>query len=205
MLLSKLGCSFRVEPVQVNENPLQGEVPADYVQRMAREKAHQFKALTEDTFVLAADTIVVDEEKILGKPASPLVAMEMLKQLKGKDHKVISALVLMRLSDRKEASRLCWTTVTMRDYTEAEIESYIASGDPFDKAGAYAIQHSGFRPVLKIEGCFTNVVGLPICHLVQLFEESGIMYHNLQKASCVDRRFDRPGQVYVCSFTTENL
>ncbi len=172
-LLASLGIAFEIVKPDIDETQHPGEPPYDYVHRLSREKAAAVAAqiaapawvLAADTVViLAADTIGVLEGDILGKPADEHEARAMLRRLRGRDHVVCTALTLLRLGDapRDPDTRLTRTTVTMREYTDDEINAYIATGDPFDKAGSYAIQHEGFRPVARIDGSHTNVVGLPI-------------------------------------------
>ncbi|MCL4254695.1 MAG: Maf family protein, partial [Anaerolineae bacterium] len=122
--------------------------------------------LAADTIViLSADTIGITESgELLGKPEGADMARDMLMRLRNRPHVVITAFTLLRLGDTPvRYADFVQTRVFMRDYTDAEIEAYIATGDPFDKAGGYAIQHNGFMPVERIEGCYNNVVGLPLC------------------------------------------
>lgn len=162
-------------PVEVDENPRQGESGEEYVLRLAENKARASAALIAgDAVVVAADTCVVGGDDLLGKPADASEAAVMLRRLRGKVHQVYSALAVMRLPDGALVTDLCVTDVPMREYSDQEMLDYIASGDPFDKAGAYAIQHSGFHPVEKMEGCFANVMGLPLCHLQRSLMLMGI-------------------------------
>ncbi len=177
-LITAAGWAFRVLPSQIDERPLPKESPGDYVLRLAREKAWtSFLQLSEaertGNLVLAADTAVVDNEAILGKPATSAEAETMLRLLRGRTHQVFTALALFDTETLKWYQDLCVTQVTLRAYTDNEIIDYIASGDPFDKAGGYAIQHSAFRPVAKLQGCAANVMGLPVCHLNRLMEKCG--------------------------------
>ncbi len=166
-LLSLVGQRYRVVPADVDETPRTGEKPKDYVTRLALEKARvAAKAIAGgEAVILAADTTVVFGGRILGKPADAAEAGQILKQLRGKTHLVYTALALLRLPEHSLLTDFAETEVPMRNYTDAEIEEYIASGDPLDKAGAYAIQHTGFHPVASMQGCFANVIGLPLCHL----------------------------------------
>jgi septum formation protein len=173
-LLASLGIAFVVLKPEIDEVQQPGERPLDYVRRLSVEKAQAVAAraaapalvLAADTVViLAADTIGVLDGDILGKPSNADEARAMLKRLRGRAHIVCTALTLVRLNGsapHHQITELTQTLVHMRDYTDGEIEAYIATGDPFDKAGSYAIQHEGFRPVARIEGSHTNVVGLPI-------------------------------------------
>lgn len=175
-LLATLSIPFTIHKPDIDESQRAAELPLDYVRRLSREKAAQVAArLAESAMVLAADTVVIlgadtmgiDEQGvILGKPAHADEARDMLRQLRGRVHQVCTALTLLPLHEtRSPLTLLTRTNVLMRDYTDAEIEAYIATGDPFDKAGSYAIQHPTFQPVARIDGCYSNVVGLPMCTL----------------------------------------
>lgn len=175
-LITSLGIQFAIIKSDVDETQYPGEPPLDYVRRLSVEKAEAAAAkaapgvvLAADTVViLAADTIGVDEQgEILGKPVDADDAREMLRRLRGRDHLVCTAITVLRVEPDgilpKTITELTCTTVTMRHYNDDEIDAYIASGDPFDKAGSYAIQNAAFHPVARIDGCYNNVVGLPLC------------------------------------------
>jgi septum formation protein len=166
-----VGYSFSVEPASIQEDVLPGEVPSAYVLRIARSKALavQQRGFAEH-LIVAADTAVVDGALILGKPVDLADAGSMLRRLRGRTHQVLTAIVVMHPKSRREESDICTTWVSMRQYEDAEIAAYIDSGDPFDKAGAYAIQHPQFHPVERLEGCITNVMGLPVCRLAKLLQ-----------------------------------
>lgn len=169
------GWMFSFAPAEIDERPLPGEQPNDYVLRLAMEKARATASrLPPDAVVIAADTTVVDGADILGKPGDAGEAEVMLRRLRGRVHQVYTALAVLRLADGVLLTDLCKTEVPMRDYTEEEMQAYIATGDPLDKAGAYAIQHDGFRPVEGLWGCFANVVGLPLCHLLRTLKKLGL-------------------------------
>jgi septum formation protein len=154
--------------VDIDESPLPAEVPAGYVARLAHAKGRaRAKTLAPGSWVLAADTIVADGDLLLGKPAGPAAARAILHSLRGRTHQVFTALALVETGTGRSAADLCLADVPMRAYSDAEIETYIAGGDPLDKAGAYAIQHAGFHPVENFHGCFACVMGLPLCHLVR--------------------------------------
>jgi septum formation protein len=172
-LLALTGLEFRVLPADVDETPLEGEPAAEYVQRLAASKARAVSAQVDpDALVIAADTTVVDGNQILGKPVDDDDASRMLRQLCGRSHQVYTAVAL--LQNGKLLVECCGTAVPMREYSEAELQAYIDSGDPLDKAGAYAIQHLGFHPVEALQGCYANVVGLPLCHLLRALWKLGI-------------------------------
>lgn len=181
-LLGTLGIPFSIHKPDIDETQHPGELPLDYVQRLSREKAgHVAAQLTPPATILAADTVVIlgadtlgvdAEGQILGKPIDADDARDMLRRLRGRVHQVCTSITLHRL-DVAPITRVTSTNVTMRDYTDAEIEAYIATGDPFDKAGSYAIQHPVFQPVAQIDGCYTNVVGLPLCTLKNMLAAIG--------------------------------
>ncbi|XWX04155.1 Maf family protein [Aggregatilineales bacterium SYSU G02658] len=185
-LLAGLGAAYSVHKPEVDETPRAGEPPLAYVARLALEKAQavasqvqgQGVVLAADTVViLAADTIGVDAQgEILGKPADANEARAMLRALRGRDHLVVTAFVLLPLNGGEPIQQLVKTTVTMRDYTDEEIEAYIATGDPFDKAGSYAIQHPEFRPVAALNGSYTNVVGLPVDEVRAALIQVGVLH-----------------------------
>ena len=174
-LLSLAGWTFSVLPVDVDERPMQGESGDKYVLRLAESKARASAALIAgEAVVIAADTCVVDGEELLGKPVDQSEAESMLRRLRGKVHQVYSALAVMCMPEGALFTDLCVTDVPMRDYSDREMLQYIASGGPLDKAGAYAIQHAGFHPVEGMQGCFANVMGLPLCHLQRTLQRLGI-------------------------------
>ena len=167
-LLALGGWMFHVRPVEIDETPHPDEKPIDYVFRMALTKARRAESrLRPGGVAVSADTTVADGEQILGKPGSPREAAEMLWQLRGREHRVHTAIAVVRAGDPEPLTDVCTTRVPMRAYTDEEIFAYIQSGDPFDKAGGYAIQNRQFAPVAALAGCYANVVGLPLCHLVR--------------------------------------
>ena len=172
-LFALLGFEFQVVPAEVEESPQHSETAPDYVIRLAEEKAQWVGARQDSSaLIVAADTTVVDNGRILGKPADDADAEHMLRRLRGNLHKVYSGIAVAWDGDLH--SDLCETDVPMRNYSDQEMQAYIGSGDPLDKAGAYAIQHSGFHPVENLNGCYTNVMGLPICHLARALENVGV-------------------------------
>lgn len=190
-LLQSLGVQFTILKPDIDETQPPGEAPLDYVQRLSREKAlavaqpHLLAdapavVLAADTIVIAADTIGVDSKSIdgdlLGKPVNVDDARAMLQRLRDRAHTVCTALTVVQIGGNigEPMTRLTCTKVVMRDYTDAEIDAYIATGDPFDKAGGYAIQHEEFHPVARIEGSYTNVVGLPVETLRAMLAEVGV-------------------------------
>ena len=162
------GMSFRTCPAEIDETPLPGEDPRTYVLRLAGSKARAAASqVPVDCPVIAADTTVADGKDILGKPADDQEAFEMLARLRGHTHQVYTAVAVLRIADNTLLLDSCATDVPMRNYSQAEIAAYVATGDPLDKAGAYAIQHAGFHPAKALEGCYANVMGLPLCHLTR--------------------------------------
>jgi septum formation protein len=174
-LLGLTGWQFSVRPVNINEDPLPGEPPADYVLRLAADKSRAAAHASQPgQLILTADTTVADGNTILGKPVDAADARDMLTRLGGREHWVYTAIGVSDPNGGRLVTDLCATRVWMRPYTIEEIEGYIASGDPFDKAGAYAIQHPGFHPVERIEGCYACVMGLPVCHVIRVLARFGL-------------------------------
>lgn len=174
-LLGLTGWNFRAIPAHIDELSLPDEAPSDYVLRIAELKARAVASqLDMPQLVLAADTTVTDDGEILGKPVDEHKARRMLRRLRGRSHQVLTALAVLVMEQGVLYKDLCVTSVPMRDYSDREIEAYVASGDPLDKAGAYAIQHRGFHPVEELSHCYANVVGLPLCHLVRTISKLDI-------------------------------
>lgn len=166
-LLALTGREFEVFSADVDETVRPGEDPAGYVSRLAEAKARKAAAEKggQPAIFLGFDTTVALDGQILGKPADDAEAREMLTLLRGKTHQVYTALVLYDTRTNFVIYERCCSAVPMRAYSAAEMEAYIASGDPLDKAGAYAIQAPGFNPVHDFHGCYASVMGLPLCHL----------------------------------------
>jgi septum formation protein len=162
------GWNFDIHDADVDERLRSNEAPATYVMRLAETKARvaSDRIRSVGPFI-AADTVVVDDGKMLGKPESDDDARQMLYQLRGHRHQVYTALAIYDAPNLRMIKDTCVTQVPMRNYSDDEIERYIASRDPFDKAGGYAIQHAGFHPVENLQGCYASVMGLPLCHLVR--------------------------------------
>jgi MAF protein len=173
--MSLTGWDFHISPADVDETHLPEESPQAYVSRLAEAKARATTYETDqDHLVIAADTTVAHRDRILGKPEDAEQATEMLQSLRGRTHQVFTALVVLQPSTNKMEGDLAATDVPMRNYSDTEIQTYIATGDPFDKAGSYAIQHPEFSPVESLDGCYANVVGLPLCHLARTLRKFGI-------------------------------
>ena len=174
-LLALSGWDFSVQPADVDEHVLPGETPAAYVLRLAQDKVLRgVESSPGGDIVLAADTAVVDADAILGKPSSPDEAIAMLQGLRGHTHQVYTGIAVCRGQAGEPVTDLCVTDVPMRSYADEEIQAYVASGDPLDKAGAYGIQHPGFQPVEKPGGCFASVMGLPLCHVERSLRRLGL-------------------------------
>ncbi len=161
-LLGLLGLPFAVRAVEVDETPRAGETPEVLVARLSATKAAAVARGLKEGLVIAADTVVAVDGEVLGKPRDAAQAAEMLRRLRNRAHAVHSGVTVVDAASGRATIHLSDTAVWMRDYGDAEIEAYVAGGDPLDKAGAYAIQHADFHPVARIEGCFTGVVGLPL-------------------------------------------
>ena len=155
----------------VDETRRTGEPPSEYVVRLAEAKARAAVGLAEaQQYIVAADTAVADGSHLFGKPANAAEAIHMLRLLRGHSHQVYTGIAVLNLAEGRLLTDVCITQVPMRSYDDPEIDDYVKSGDPFDKAGAYAIQHAGFRPVEGLHGCYASVMGLPLCHLLRLLD-----------------------------------
>lgn len=175
-LLSLCGYPFQVIVAAVDEASVDHPDPAENSLQTAQLKAQAvidrlLNKETERVIIVAADTIVSLDGHMLGKPADAAEATYMLKGLRDRDHKVHTGMILVDLETGKEATAVHTASVFMRSYTDHEIESYVASGDAMDKAGAYAIQHPQFRPVTTLDGCYLGVMGLSVCQLLQLLHQ----------------------------------
>lgn len=173
-LLAELGLPYDTDHADLDETPLPGEEAPDYVARLALAKARAVAERLESALVLGADTTVVLGGQVVGKPADAAAAEAILWSLRGRSHEVMTAVAVVDAGDGR-----CWTgsattRVWMRAYTAAEIRAYVATGDPLDKAGAYAIQHPAFQPVDRIEGSRTNVIGLPLALTADLLRRAGL-------------------------------
>lgn len=184
-LLRNAGISFIVQPANIDETPRPGETPRDYAERLAREKALAVWRLRPQNLILGADTIVVVDEKILGKPVDAVDAARMLRLLSGRVHRVITGVCVVepvasgllpvtseaQLAGSSERTASQATLVTMNELSDEEIHDYVATGEPMDKAGAYAIQGLAARWIPRIEGDYSNVVGLPVALVYAMLRE----------------------------------
>ncbi len=188
-----ISLDFSVRAVDIDEMVLPAEDPKEYVARLSRSKAEASAKENPWRLILGADTTVADGNEILGKPLDRIDARRMLSQLRGRVHWVHTALTLIDGTNGRRVSELCSTPVEMRDYSDAEIETYLDTGDPMDKAGAYAIQHAGFHPVVNMAGCFASVIGLPLCHLVRGLRKLGYDGLDTVPVTCQQNlRYDCP-------------
>jgi septum formation protein len=173
-ILANAGLPFSVLSSAVDESPYPGETPAELVQRLANAKADLVTArAVGSAIILAADTVIVLDDKILGKPGTLENARHMLQQLSGRTHSVLTGVALIRLPDGERRQFIESTLVHFRPITEEEISSYLATEEPFDKAGAYAIQGQAGRYIPRIEGCYFNVVGLPLSRVLSELDALG--------------------------------
>ncbi len=175
-LLAHLGLPFRVVVPQVEEDtpPSSQARPEALAETVALAKAQSVARQVSDALIIAADTMVVDSDTILGKPKDGSEATAMLRRLRGKTHRVITGLAVVDAATRRAATAHAITIVRMRDYADADIAAYVARGEPLDKAGAYAIQDEQFHPVHSYDGCYCNVVGLPLKALIPLLRQASL-------------------------------
>ncbi len=177
-LLRNAGIPFRVKPAHVPEFPEKGEKPLDYCRRLARDKARKVHAEMPDCFVLGADTIVVADGQILEKPDDAQDATRMLRMLSGRSHEVSTGVCLIGPDGNGgtfEDINSETTQVTFSEMTESEIHAYVASGEPNDRAGSYAIQETASRWARSITGCYFNVVGLPVPLVYRMLKARGVV------------------------------
>ena len=174
-LLAQLGIRFAVVAGNAPEELLPGESPEQHVVRLAGDKAREVAGRKEVSgrWFLGSDTIVLRDETLLGKPRDAAEAAAMLRSLSGRSHRVLSGYAVLDRDSGVNLAGAVATTVRCKELTDQEIAGYIATGEPFDKAGAYAIQGIGAFMVRSIEGSYSNVVGLPLCEVVDLLERLG--------------------------------
>jgi septum formation protein len=172
-MLMKLGFDFDAIPSGVEEFPLPGESPREHVIRLAEAKALDIGKQYRDRWVIAADTIVLINGSILGKPKDEEEALQMLSRLCGREHSVLTGFSAHHFGKEKGGSQAVETAVRVKPLLPAEMKWYVSTGEPFDKAGAYAIQGIGSFMIESIRGSYTNVVGLPLCELVEMLNRLG--------------------------------
>ena len=175
--LRELGLDFQILVADIDETPLANEAPVALAQRLAEGKAAaaatRLKA-EQGGFIIAADTVVAQGTELLGKPVDDQEAVVMLRQLRNSPHHVHSAVCLWDCHSGAHLTRVNSTLVQMRNYSDEELTAYVASGDPLDKAGAYAIQHPEFAPVCAVDGCISGVIGLPLADLREMLAAFGM-------------------------------
>lgn len=174
-LLQSAGISVSVRPSGVDESLLANETPEAHAMRLARNKARDVASIDTGRFFIGADTIVVCDDEIMGKPRDAADAERMLRKLSGAVHRVITGYAVIDAASDREVIEAVSTMVFFKELRDEEISCYIASGCPFDKAGAYAIQGSAAHMIRKIEGSYTNVVGLPLCEVVEALYTLGAL------------------------------
>jgi septum formation protein len=174
-LLASAGIKFTVILGDIDETPFYQEEPVAHVLRLAESKVREAASRAEGRFFIGADTIVLCDREIMGKPCDDTDATRMLRRLSGRAHQVITGFALLDRSTGKCVARTVSTNVTFKTLTDAEITAYVATGCPLDKAGAYAIQGGAAYMVERIDGSYTNVVGLPLCEVVATLRKMGAL------------------------------
>jgi septum formation protein len=184
-LLALGGWLFTVDVSNTDETRLPGEPAEAYVRRLAEAKARAVLGRARpEHLIIGADTSVVIDGDILGKPADADDALAMLRRLRGRTHQVFTGIAVLRASDGNLLTDVIVTNVPMRAYSDAEIDAYIQSGDPLDKAGAYGIQNPDFQPVAQMEGCYASVMGLPLCSLTAVLRQMDVTPRNDVPRNC---------------------
>jgi septum formation protein len=176
-LLAQAGLRFVVIPGEVDESEVSAGSPDDLVRLLAEAKAGDIASRYPAAWVIGADTVVVIDGQILGKPADRDQARDMLTRLSGQWHRVHTGYAIVCLDKARRFSATVTTEVEFKDLSPAEIEWYLQTGEPFDKAGAYAIQGIGTFLVRRINGSYTNVVGLPVCEVIEVLIREGVLWH----------------------------
>ncbi len=178
--LQDMGLTFTVQSAAIAEQPIEGEDPTAFVSRMAREKAAVVRASFPEVWIIGGDTIVCLGPRIFGKPADKEDAVVQLMALSGREHSVRTGFCVTHAGRGVEVTKTVATKVFFAPFSEATARAYVATGESLDKAGAYAIQGKGACLVQSIEGSYSNVVGLPLCELLQVLEEHGVIQPTLQ-------------------------
>jgi septum formation protein len=173
-LLGLIGLDFEVRPSHVPEVRMDGETPEDYVGRLSRDKAHALASEHPSRWVIAADTTVVLGDELLEKPVDAADAARMLARIAGQTHIVYTGVTLEHAGNAWRDTRVTESQVRMASMTTDEIQWYVASGEPFDKAGAYAVQGRGSMFIESINGSHSNVVGLPLATLYSMLKTAGV-------------------------------
>lgn len=202
-LITLLDASFRFIATEVDESPRANESPDEVVRRLSCAKAALGARDFRDALVIGADTIGWLDGAIIGKPCDLNDAVRMLKRLRARPHVVYSGVTAQR--GARALTHIAATTVWMRDYADAEIAAYVATGDPLDKAAAYAIQHGDFSPVARIDGCHANVMGLPLCHLYRALQAFGVALTEPDRACQTHLGITCPVARQILAAPIENL
>jgi septum formation protein len=166
-ILKSVGLKFKIVPAHVNEKYLAGESPRQHVKRLARDKAMAVALKYPDAWVLGADTIVVIDGMILGKPKNKAQAKSMLQRLSGREHKVFTGFSIVHIASKVFQTQVVQSAVKFKTISPEEMKWYIACDEPYDKAGGYAIQGKGSYFIQSIRGSYTNVIGLPLCEVLE--------------------------------------
>jgi septum formation protein len=175
-ILTRLGLGFTIEPADVDETQSADEPPERYVARLAEDKARAIAgAQSGPAAVLGADTTVVIDREVLGKPRDAGDSVRMLRLLRGREHAVHTAVALVLCPEEEARVVIATTRVRFRDFSDATLERYVASGEGHDKAGSYGIQDLGQALVSEIHGSYSNVVGLPAAETIELLEHAGVL------------------------------
>lgn len=210
-MLSWITDRFDTMPADIDESPMENELPIDYCKRIANEKAIATLKIFpyENIPIITADTTVYLGSEIIGKPRDAAHAREILGKLSGRSHHVCTALVLCsKYTDQKSEIRmistLCDTLVHMNPLSEKTIQDYVATGDPMGKAGAYAIQNRSFNLIHSIQGCYSCVVGFPLCHLERLFSIHGIPL-KMDAAACCKAHISNDCKINKDSLLKESV
>ena len=179
-LMEDLGLEFQVITGDVTEDALPGEAPQDMVMRLSLAKASSVAENLKDGYVIGGDSMVVLDGQALGKPVNADDARRMLRRLSGTRHQVMPGISVLNAATGKRMTEFMASPIKLRILTEAEIDTSILSGAPFDKAGAYAVQDQELRPAEWWQGCYPNIVGLPVCRLLEMLQEMGFTIKSRQ-------------------------
>lgn len=174
-LLEQAGLTFSVIPSTLDESSVPVSPPTDHVRMLANAKAMEVADLYPKSWVIGADTLVLIGDAVLGKPDTEAQARGMLKALSGKTHRVLTGYCICCRAEERSFSETVETKVSFKTLNETEIDWYLSTGEPFDKAGAYAVQGLGSFLVKRIEGSYTNVVGLPVCEVIECLLREGVV------------------------------
>jgi septum formation protein len=174
-ILQSVGLNFKIIPAHVNEDYIAGESPHKHVRRLSRDKAMAVAEKHQDAWVLGADTIVVIDGIILGKPQNKTQAKNMLKKLSGREHKVFTGFTIIHMESDFCETKVVQSTVRFKIISPDEMNWYIACDEPYDKAGGYALQGKGSYFIQSIRGSYTNVIGLPLCEVLEILKKFKVL------------------------------